>query len=125
MKQEAKLRYAAEPLQIKYPAGYAGEKSGRNDDVEFFISTTPKLLSAGEIELVRGLLPKLPYRQALDLTGCVMGLHPDLKNFVSTAELDRYERVNQLPTSKKTPGGKTRPLRERLLLVTEQLVGNA
>lgn len=121
MKKEVKLRNNVEPLQISYPSDYARAKSGASDDEEFFISSTPKLLTPGEIELVNLTLSKLPYRQYLDGTGCVMGVSEALQGFTSNAELDLYEKDHNLPSTSFAPAGGRRSFRERQLLITENL----
>lgn len=119
---ECNLKFPEEPLQILYPKNYQGEKSGTPEDEEFFLTTTPKKLSLGEVELAKNYVATLTYQQAVVKTGCVMGMHPDVANFTSNAEMNIYEQNNGLPSTTDSPQGGKRSLRERQLLVSERLM---
>lgn len=113
------LRFAREPLQISYPRDFNGKKSISEDDPSFFISQEPRFLTNDEIGLVETYLPKLPYQQALVVTGCVMIDPDDPMLGYSHNRLDEVERRNKLPSSRYAPGGGERETRERVLIIRE------
>jgi len=120
--KQAHLRTAREPLQIRYPDDYEGEKNAAEDedDPEFYITTEPRFLTDGEIKLVRDFVKNLSYPQELVLTGCTM-IDPDdpLLEF-DHDQLDELEKMQSLPLTRKHPSGGTRQAFERVLLIREQ-----
>lgn len=120
--KQVHLKAAKEPLQIRYPEGYEGEKSADEDqdDGEFFITTEPRFLCEDEINLVREYVKTLSYSQELMFTGCTM-IDPDdtLLDF-DHDQLDALEETQGLPSTRKPPGGGTRQAFERVLLIREK-----
>lgn len=121
--KQAHLRVEREPLQIRYPEGFLGDKyDGGNpdfDDQEFHISTEPRFLSLDEIEIVRGYIKSLPYSQDLVLTGCVLIDEEDPLLGLDHDQLDALEKDQLLRSTRKPIGGGTRQLFERVLLIRE------
>lgn len=122
MLKQAHLRTSREPLQIRYPDGFDGEKyAGEDeDDQEFYITTEPRFLTKDEIKLAREYIKTLSYPQELVLTGCTM-IDPDdtLLDF-DHDQLDELERTQGLPSTRKPPSGGTRQTFERVLLIREK-----
>lgn len=120
--EQVHLRTSREPLQIRYPDGYQGEKSADEDgeDDEFYVSTEPRFLCQDEIKLVREFIKTLSYSQELVLTGCTM-IDPDdtLLGF-DHDQLDALEKSQGMPSTRKPPGGGTRQTFERVLLIREK-----
>jgi hypothetical protein len=120
--KQVQLQNPREPLQIRYPDDFTGEKHAGEDseDLEFYISTEPRFLTNDEIDLVNEFLKKIPYPQKLVPTGCVM-VDPDdpLWGF-DHDRLDKVEKEQNLPSSRKHPNGGTRQLIERILLIRER-----
>lgn len=116
--KQAALKYSREPLQIAYPSDYVGEKSIPNED-EIFISTQPRMLTIDEIELIENFLTKLPYTQSLYFTGLVLIDPGDSLLKASHDDLDLVEKNAQLSNTRLAPGGGTRSVMERVLLIRE------
>jgi hypothetical protein len=118
MLKQVSLQKGVEPLQIPYPKDYKGEKSGKPSDGEFHLSSQPRFLTEGEINLADKFIKKLPYRQALNLTGCVMvGNDPLFTK--SHNELDEIERNIGLPNTRYASSGGQRQVTERVLILRE------
>ena len=121
--KQAQLRIGREPLQIRYPEDFQGDKyDGGNldfDDNEFYVSTEPRFFSSDEIEIIREYLKDLPYPQDLVLTGCTMIDEEDPLLDLDHEQLDALEKDQLLPLTRKPIGGGTRQLFERVLLIRE------
>lgn len=121
--KQAHLRIGREPLQIRYPEDFDGEKyDGGNldfDDSEFHVSTEPRFFSLAEIEIIREYLKSLPYSQDLVLTGCTMIDEEDPLLELDHEQLDTLEKDQLLRSTRKPVGGGTRQLFERVLLIRE------
>lgn len=119
LKRQVYLTLSKEPLQINYPAGFKGAKSVDIDDPGFHISTHPRFLTDDEIEIAQSYILKLPYRQILGFTGCVLISPNDPLLQFDQARLDKLEQDNKLPNSRYAATGGERSLKERVLLIRE------
>jgi hypothetical protein len=119
----AHLRTRREPLQIPYPAGFGGAKSGHADDETLLISHEPRWLTEAEVDIVEAFLKKLPYRQALEMDGAVLIDGDDPLLAASQDDLDQAEASAQLPNTRYLPGGGQRSTRERVLILRERGYG--
>jgi hypothetical protein len=121
--EQVHLRFNREPLQIRYPEDFEGDKyDGGNpdfDDTEFYVSTEPRFFSLDEISLIREYLKTLPYSQELVSTGCIMIDEDDPLLEFDHDQLDSLEQEQSLPPTRKPIGGGTRQLFERVLLIRE------
>lgn len=118
MKKQVFLAKPVEPLYISYPKGYQGKKSGSVDDLSFSISTAPRMLTAGEIDLVQSVISQLPYKQTLESTGCVLVDTSSLPT--SHAELDLFERENGMASTAYV-GSTRRTARQRQIIIAERM----
>ena len=121
--KQAKLRFPREPLQIRYPENFEGDKyDGGNEDFEdseLYISSEPRFFSLDEIKLIREYLKTLSYSQDLVETGCVRIDEDDPLIGFDHDQLDALEKEQSLPSSRKPINGGTRQLFERVLLIRE------
>jgi len=118
---EVGLSNPREPLQIPYPKSYMGAKSGKPTDQEFHLSVEPRYLFQGEIEIAEKFVSKLPYPQRVVRTGAV--LNPDGDDPLAQAdhdELDRVEKAQSMPNTRKSPTGGERSPYERVLIIRER-----
>jgi hypothetical protein len=117
---QAKLQRSAEPLQIPFPDGWGGERSGEPDDTTLLINQSPRWLTTDEALLVEGYIAKLPYRQSLERTGAVLIDADDPLLTASHDDLDTAEVAAQLPNTRFLIGGGTRSSQERVLILRER-----
>jgi hypothetical protein len=106
-------------LQIPYPNGYEGAKSMGEGDAEFYISTLPRWLTPGELELANQFVSKLPYPQSVKRMGPVLIDQDDPLLSCDHDALDQAEISAQAPNTRNAPGGGTRSIYERVLLLRE------
>ncbi len=118
--RQAYLKKKAEPLQIAYPEGWQGAKSGDEFGDEIYISSMPRMLTEDEVSLVQDYLKKLPYPQELALTGCVMVDSEDPLLQMSHTELTALERTEDLPQTHSVQGKGLRSTFDRVLIIREQ-----
>lgn len=107
-------------LQISYPTAWEGEKSGDEEDSQFFISTQPKLLTSDEIELVAKYLKTTLTNQKLVFTGFVQIDPEDPLLEATNEELDRLETEKGFLASRYASGGGNLPILTRVLRIREQ-----
>lgn len=118
MFKQACLKRGLEPLQIPYPKNYEGQKSGSPSDREFHLSTQPRFLTEDEINIAQSFIAKLPYKQSLVLTGCVMvGKDPLFEK--NHTQLDAIEKSVGLPNTRYSSAGGERSVVERVLILRE------
>jgi hypothetical protein len=118
MKIEVKLAKSREPLQISYPKGFTGEKSGKTSDKEIHISTQPRYITQDEVGFIEAYIRKLPYEQGLEKTGVILvGNDPLLQ--VSHDTLDSLEEDNNLKPTRTSPMGGDRSVAERVFIIRE------
>lgn len=119
MLKQVQLRSNQEPLQIPYPPDFDGEKSGEEEDEEFFLDTIPRFLTKDECDLAKNYIATLHYPQDLVYTGCTL-IDPDdpLLNF-SQEQLDELEKNAQLSSTSEASGGGRLTIQQRVLLIRE------
>lgn len=117
MQRQASLAKAAEPLQIKYPRNFTGQKSDP-DATEILISTRMGLYTIDEIRVIEVYLSTLPYAQKLSF-GTVLIDQDDLLLNANHDQIDQTEQSIGYPNSRTAPGGGERSLRERVLILRE------
>lgn len=115
-KRQASLQVGREPLQIPVPPDFKGDRT--SDAPEIFISSVPGIYSLAEIEVIQNFLPKLPYRQGLNLGALFIDADDPLIS-ASHDELDQAEKEAKLPNTRRVPGGGERSPMERLLILRE------
>lgn len=114
-----KLLRPVEPLQIPYPDGYEGAKSVGKDDSEFYLSTLPRWVTPEELELANQYVSRLPYPQSVKRMGPVLIDENDPLLSCDHDALDQAEISAQAPNTRNAPGGGTRSIYERVLLLRE------
>ncbi len=104
--------------QIDYPPDYEGEKSGDEDDENFSVSTQPRFLTSGEIELAEAYVKSIPDAQRVLYTGAVL-IDPDdpLIN-ASLEDLKKVIEQEKLNIPTQADGG-TLPAQAVLLAIRE------
>jgi hypothetical protein len=117
--RQVRLSSPREPLQIRIPPNFTGEKSSEGSDGEIYISNQPTFLTPDEITLVEEYLAKLPYRQTLAYTGCVLIDKEDPLLSYTLAQLDDLERKHGLPSTRNVPKKGERSLYERVHMIRE------
>jgi hypothetical protein len=118
MKLEVKLSKSRESLQIPYPKGFLGEKSGKATDKEIHISTQSRYVTQDEVGFIEAYIKKLPYEQRLERTGVILvGNDPLLK--ASHDDLDVLEKDHSLKPTRKSPLGGDRSVAERVFIIRE------
>ncbi|QLE46373.1 hypothetical protein FD723_39880 (plasmid) [Nostoc sp. C052] len=119
LQKEVRLSHGSS-LQINYPEDWEGEKSGDEEDPQFFVSAQPKLLTGDEIQLAEQYLKTILTTQKLVLTGFVQ-IDPDDPLLEAThEELDRLETEKNFPVSRYASSGGNLPVLTRVLRIREQ-----
>jgi hypothetical protein len=120
--KQVQLQNSREPLQIPYPPDFKGEKYAEQDseEQEFYLSSEPRFLTKDEIEVAQEYLKTIWYSPKLSFTGCVMIDPEDPLLDFNHDQLDRIEKEQNLPSSRKHPTGGTRQMFERVLLIRER-----
>lgn len=117
---QVKLQRTSEPLQIPYPDGWEGERSGQLDDTTLLINQLPRWVTPDEELLAKEYIAKLPYRQSLERTGAVQIDVDDPLLSATHDELDTAEASAQLQNTRSLIGGGTRSIQERVLILRER-----
>lgn len=120
LQAQVALRTRREPLQIPYPSDFRGQKTGDEDDSEFYLSTEPRFLSLDEIKIAEAFVLRLPYPQGVVRTGAVLVDPDDPLLNAAPEELDKVESENGLSSSKYSNDGTLRSPQERVLLIRER-----
>jgi hypothetical protein len=119
MKKQVRLKNATETLQIPYPKGFEGEKSGSEEDAEFHLSIEPRFLTVSEIEVAQEFIKRLPYPQSIVMTGCVLIEPDDPLLMKSHNEIDLIEKSNGMSNTRRVNNGE-RSVLERVLILRER-----
>ncbi|MFQ3617444.1 MAG: hypothetical protein SNJ57_10040 [Cyanobacteriota bacterium] len=117
---QVKLQRSGEPLQIPYPEGWEGERSGTAEDTTLLVNQLPRWVTPDEELLINEYIGKLPYRQSLERTGAVQIDADDPLLNATHEELDTAEAAAQLPNTRTLIGGGTRSIQERVLILRER-----
>lgn len=105
------------PVFVSYPDDFPSNQRSGTTGIQ--VSYTPNKIFPAEFDLVQRFLSKNYPTQNLQTTGVVMvGDDPLLSS--SHKELDNYELDHNLSSTKSAPGGGTRSILERVLLIREQ-----
>lgn len=116
---EARLREAAEPLQIDYPVNYTGMKSSP-DAAAIFISTTPAYYYESELDIVAAAVASLgTYTQSVIKTGAIAADGDPLQEVTAHEVLDGIEIGDELPSTRSLADGTDRAIRDRIGLIRE------
>lgn len=117
---QVRLLQTSEPLQIPYPDGWEGERSGQPDDPTLLINQFPRWVTPDEELLIKDYISRLPYRQSLERTGAVRIDADDPLLSATHDELDMVEASAQLKNTRSLIGGGTRSIQERVLILRER-----
>jgi hypothetical protein len=120
IQKQVRLKNNREPLQIPYPSDFKGEKSGSEEDAEFYLSVEPRCLTPEEIDLAKAFVEKLPYPQSLELTGLYLTDPYDALLESDHETLDILEKQNGMLSTRQIPQGGERQLRERVYIIRER-----
>lgn len=116
-RKQIHLKFGREPLNIPYPPGFKGQKSGNYQDEEFILSVMPRSLTDDEIALAEKFIKTLPYQQQIVHTGCLFLDEQEPLMNLTHEELDRLEEENALENSSLSPGRGQRSILERVLTI--------
>lgn len=117
MLRQARLTKSFEPLQIPYPSGFTGQKS-RSGATEIMVGPQMATYTADEIKVIEDYLAKLPYPQALAFGTVFTDANDPLLKMTHDA-IDAIEQSISAPSTRKSPGGGERQVRERVYILRE------
>lgn len=117
---QAHLQRSGEPLQIPYPEGFGGEKSGDPDESGFFLTALPRLLTRDEYAIAQTFIKILPYPQGLTRTGLVLMGTADPIAALTTEQISRLEALLGYADAAIAPGGGPRSHQERAILIRDR-----
>ena len=117
---QVRLRNNGESLQIAYPPGYSGSKSGDPDDNELFVSNVPRMVTVDEEQIIMDYIKGLPYGQSLERVGLVYHGEGDPLTSLTHEALDKIESALGFGNTKKAPGGGIRNPLERAIAIRDR-----
>lgn len=105
-------------ILVPYPQNFPEDEKSQPENLGFYVSYTPVQITSVEFDLAQEYFKKKYPKQKLRKTGTVM-IGDDELLTASHEDLDRYEQSQNLPSTRKAPGGGFRSIQSRVLLIRE------